>query len=145
MGHRTVYTKTAKGEEEIATRKYGLSQDLRRVLIFVDGASNVSKILSKGAGLPRIEQCLEELAQQGFVQADAAGASISVKDELVEAAQQILGNDAKKIITKIKDAPESKEGLEETLNSCKKLVRLVIDEKKAEELFRRCSEIIARS
>jgi hypothetical protein len=30
------------------------------------------------------------------------------------------------------------------MNSCKKLVKLIIDEKKAEELIRMCSEIMAR-
>ena len=145
MNPNTIYKKTEKGTEEINTRKYGLSQELRRVLIFVDGTSNVSKILTKAAGFPNIEQHLEELARQGFVSASEPTVSVaSVKAELIATAQQILGPAAEKIVSKLREAHDSKDGLEDTVSNCKRLVRLVIDEKKAEELMRRCSEILAK-
>ena len=145
MNPNTVYKKTDKGTEEINTRKYGLSQELRRVLIFVDGISNVSKILAKAAGFPNIEQHLDALARQGFVHADEAVVSVSdIKAELIATAQQILGSDGDKIVSKLREAHDSKDGLEDTVNNCKRLVRLVIDEKKAEELMSRCSEILAK-
>jgi DNA-binding PadR family transcriptional regulator len=144
MNPKKIYKKTEKGQEEINSRKYGLSQNLRHVLIFVDGKSDVSKILEKGAGFPNIEQHLEDLANQGFIQSDDLTTISAIKEQLIAVAQQTLGPDAEKIITKLRDAHETKEGLEETVNSCKRLVRLVIDEKKAEELMSRCSAILSR-
>ncbi len=144
MNPKKIYKKTAKGLEEIDSRKYGISQNLRHVLIFVDGKSDVSKILEKGSGFPNIEQHLEDLASQGFIQSDVLTTISAIKEELIAAAEQTLGPDAEKIITKLRDAHETKEGLEETVSSCKRLVRLVIDEKKAEELMSRCSAILAR-
>jgi hypothetical protein len=145
MNPNTVYKKTEKGTEEINTRKYGLSQELRRVLIFVDGTSSVSKILAKAAGFPNIEQHLNELKRQGFVHGDEAAVTVSdIKAELIATAQQILGSDAEKIVSKLREAHDSKDGLEDTVSNCKRLVRLVIDEKKAEELMSRCSEILAK-
>ena len=145
MNPNTVYKKTEKGTEEINTRKYGLSQELRRVLIFVDGTSSVAKILIKAAGFPNIEKHLEDLARQGFVRADESAVTLaSIKAELIATAQQILGADAEKIVSKLREAHDSKDALEDTVSKCKRLVRLVIDEKKADELVRRCSEILAK-
>jgi DNA-binding PadR family transcriptional regulator len=144
MDPKRVYQKTDKGEEELRTRKYGIPQHLRQVLIFVDGRSNIAKILEKAAGFPNVGQSLDELTQQGFIRLDETVTITGIKSELIETAKQTLGADAEKIIAKIKDAPETKEGLQATMSSCKKLVRLVIDEKKAEELIQKCSEIMSR-
>lgn len=144
MNPKRIFKKTAKGQEEMASRKYGLSQNLRHVLIFVDGVADVAKILEKGSGFPNIEQHLEELASQGFIQSDDLTSISVIKEELIAAAKETLGPDAEKIVAKLKDAHETKDGLEETVSSCKRLVRLVIDEKKAEELMSRCSAILAR-
>lgn len=144
MDPKKVYQKTSKGEEELRTRKYNIPQNLRQILIFVDGKSNITKILEKAAGFPNVGQSLEELAVQGFIHFDETVTFASIKEELIATAQQILGADAEKVIAKIKDAPDTKEGLQATTNSCMKLVKLVIDEKKAEEMIRKCSEIMSR-
>jgi len=144
MDPKTIYQKTVKGEEELRTRKYNLPQNLRQVLIFVDGKSNITKILEKSAGFPNVGQSLEDLAAQGFVYFDDTVTFAGIKEELIATARQTLGADAEKVIAKIKDAPDSKEGLQATMSSCKKLVKLVIDEKKAEELIQKCSEIMSR-
>lgn len=144
MDPKKIYQKTAKGEEELRTRKYNIPQNLRQVLIFVDGKSNITKILEKAAGFPNVGQSLEELAMQGFIQLDETVTFAGIKDELIATARQTLGADAEKVIAKIKDAPETKEGLQTTMDNCKKYVKLVIDEKKAEELIQKCSEIMSR-
>jgi len=144
MDPKKIYQKTEKGEEELRTRKYGLPQNLRQVLIFIDGKSNITKVLEKASGFPNVGQTLEELAVQGFIQPDETVTFAGIKDELIATARQTLGADAEKVIAKIKDSPDTKEGLQATMNSCKKFVKLVIDEKKAEELIRKCSEIMSR-
>lgn len=144
MDVKRIYQKTDKGEEELRTRKFGLPQNLRQILIFVDGKSNITKVLEKAAGFPSVVQSLEQLAAQGFIQIDDTVNFAGIKDELIATAQQTLGADAEKVIAKIKDAPETKEGLQATMDNCKKYVKLVIDEKKAEELILKCSEIMSR-
>jgi hypothetical protein len=66
-----------------------------------------------------------------------------VKAELVRIARELLGNDAAKVIGKLEAAPNTKEGLMEVTTQCKKVVKLLIDERKAEELMTRCSDLIA--
>ena len=144
MNPKTVFKKSNKGEEEIRTRKYGISQNLRQVLIFVDGEAAVSKILEKTAGLPHVDRSLEELERQGLIEANGTATIGDVKNELIAMARQTLGADAEKVVAKITDAQETKQGLEAAIASCKKLVRLTIDEKKAEELINKCSELLGR-
>lgn len=144
MDPKKIYQKTDKGAEELRTRKYNLPQNLRQVLIFVDGKSNIAKVLEKASGFPNVGQSLEELAVQGFIQLDETVTFAVIKDDLIATARQTLGADAEKVIARIKDAPETKEGLRATMDNCKKYVKLVIDEKKAEELIRKCSEIMSR-
>lgn len=144
MNPKTVFKKSDKGEEEIRTRKYGISQNLRQVLIFVDGETAVSKILEKTAGLPHVDRSLEELERQGFIEADRTATVAAVKDELIAMTRQMLGADAEKVVAKITDAQETKQDLEAAIAGCKKLVRLTIDEKKAEELINKCSELLGR-
>lgn len=141
MNSDTIYLKTEKGDEEISKRLYGLSANLRPVLILVDGLSTVQKIMEKGAGLPNIAQSLAELEKQGFIKRHSFQ---QLKDELITIARETLGDGAEKVIRKIKDSPETTEELSATIASCKKLVKLAIDEKKAEELEKKCSEIVKR-
>lgn len=141
---KIVYQRTDKGESEIRDRSQGLSAALRRVLILVDGVSTADKIVQKGAGLPDIPASLDELEKQGFIRAIAGDTVASIKKELADAARRILGPHADKIIAKINEAPDTADGLENTLTNCKKVVKLLIDEDKADEMGRKCSEIIAR-
>jgi hypothetical protein len=151
MDTNALVAKTAKGEEEILRRSHGLDRNLRYVLILVDGKSSVEQILRKGHGLPDIEGSLRTLAEQGFVHVDgeptaSAGASASepaaVKMELIAIAQEVLGSDAAKVVSKLEAAPDSKEGILEVTNQCKKLVRLIIDEQKADQLMARCAGVM---
>jgi DNA-binding transcriptional regulator YhcF (GntR family) len=144
MNPKIIFRKSNKGEEELRTRKFGISQNLRQVLIFVDGETAVSKILEKTAGLPHVDRSLEELERQGFIEADRTATVAAVKDELIAMARQMLGADAEKVVAKIADARETKQDLEAAIAGCKKLVRLTIDEKKAEELINKCSELLGR-
>ncbi len=52
-------------------------------------------------------------------------------------AGEILGPSATKVIRKLREAPDSPEALVACLESCRKIVKLTIDEGKAEELYRR--------
>lgn len=157
MDRSAIVAKTHKGEEEIQSRKYGLDRNLRYVLILIDGKSSIQQLVDeKGAVLPDVAGSLQALAEQGFVSiggvtmgaADdnctvAADQDIpSIKAALIAIARDVLGADAEKIVSKLETAPDSPEGLQEVVNSCKKMVRLLIDEQKADALMARCSTVL---
>lgn len=157
MDKTAILAKTPKGEEEIQSRAHGLDRNLRYVLILVDGKSTVEQLINeKGVVIDGVEASLQQLIEQGFVEGVAAGMTApsaasaagqdfaAIKAEMIAVAQEVLGNDAEKIVAKLQAAADSREGLQEAVEGCKKLVRLVIDEKKAEQLRERCSEVLKK-
>lgn len=65
--------KTAKGVEEMETRKHGLPPRLRTALIMVDGHSTLAEILAKcGEFAERIESHLRELQAQAYIETGEA-------------------------------------------------------------------------
>lgn len=63
-----VFSKTAKGQDEIKTRSGGLSQRVRQVLIFVDGKRDLDMLRTM---LPAegLADTLQTLQQQGYIDA----------------------------------------------------------------------------
>jgi hypothetical protein len=142
---RRVWNKTAKGEEEMCSRTYGLAPSLRCVLILVDGVSDDRKLLQKGAYLTYdIPAGLTQLALQGYIQAEVESLTIdNAKKELIRIAQETLGTAAEKVVEIVRQAPDNKDGLMAALSRCKKLVKMIIDEKKADALNEKCSAVLA--
>src|SRR5690349_2321490 len=68
MDQNTVLSKSAKGKEEIDTRKYKLDQRLRSVLITVNGKLTVEALAKQFASMADIHTVLERLWREGFVQ-----------------------------------------------------------------------------
>jgi hypothetical protein len=68
MDQNTVLSKSAKGKEEIDTRKYKLDQRLRSVLITVNGKLTVEALAKQFASMADIHTALEKLWREGFVQ-----------------------------------------------------------------------------
>lgn len=68
-----IYSKTAKGQEEIKTRAGGLTQRMRQVLIFIDGKRSRDDLhgMLKGDDL---DELLAALAAQGLIEATSAAA-----------------------------------------------------------------------
>lgn len=140
--------KTEKGEEELRLRNNGLAKELRHVLILVDGHSSVEELSEKGRGWD-VQGRLMELAREGFVSIDGMSPEVfdadvaTIRRQLVLIAQDVLGSDGSKVVQKLNAAPETRQGLLDAVSQCKKLVRLLIDESKAEELERRCRGALA--
>ncbi len=143
MTRRQVWKKTAKGEEEISKRTFGLAPNLRRILILIDGTSDETRITQKGSLIPDdVKTGLHELARQEFIDTVKVLTIAEVKNEMIRIAQETLGADAEKVIEKIKVAPDDKDGLVSTMNRCRKIVKMIIDEKKADILMHQCSAIL---
>jgi hypothetical protein len=64
----TILVRTAKGEEEIRSGEHDIMPDQRIALSFIDGKSNISKLLNKAAPSLRssLPKLLESLSIEGF-------------------------------------------------------------------------------
>jgi hypothetical protein len=63
----SIYDKTDKGREEIATRKYQLASRLRALLVLVDGHRPEEELLRNVAGLGLTESALQDLLAQEYI------------------------------------------------------------------------------
>ncbi|WP_373990272.1 hypothetical protein [Duganella sp. BuS-21] len=72
----SIYDKTAKGREEIATRKFQLASRLRALLVLVDGHRAEEELLRNVAGLGLTASALQELLEQGYILLAASYASL---------------------------------------------------------------------
>ena len=86
MDPGTVLRKTPKGLEEIANRTFRLPQRARSVLIVVDGKLNLASILQRTVDPDGSALLLEDLVEQGFVEAVPA-ASNSEKTVSADASE----------------------------------------------------------
>ena len=65
-----VFQKTAKGAEEMTTRKYGLSPKVRRILIMVDGKRTVN-LLREMIVADDLSHTLGMLEEDGYIEVSA--------------------------------------------------------------------------
>lgn len=69
----TIYQKSAKGIEAMATRQHGLPPRLRSTLILVDGKRSFQELANLAATFGDAEQLLSQLSADGFIE-EASGA-----------------------------------------------------------------------
>lgn len=163
MSGAIILGKTRKGLEELAHRTGTVPQKLRSVLILVDGKSQRADLLKKCAFIPQCDEHLEWLLQNGFVEAVQAGLSgiapmpvratvpdtpplpdaDSPRTALLKMAKELLGAHAGAVVQRLQDTEDTREALAQTLERCHKLIRLSIDEKKAEQFRRLGSALLA--
>jgi len=115
MNLDAVLSKTAKGVEEIETRKYQLDQRTRALLIVVNGKTSVSELVKKFEQMGDITPKLDRLVAEGFVgeAKAAAGASAAdfpaVRAQLAKAMVNALGPDGDSITVKIEACGSAQE------------------------------------
>ena len=63
----SVFEKTDKGREEIATRKYQLPPRLRSLLVMVDGKQTKAQLLKNIAALGMDVRSIDELLDKQFI------------------------------------------------------------------------------
>lgn len=68
----SIFDKTDKGREEIATRKYHLAPRMRTLLLLIDGKHTNQDLLQKLRGMGLTEESLTELLSDGYIHAVAA-------------------------------------------------------------------------
>ena len=70
---------------------------------------------------------------------------MAVKSQLVLLATNLLGGQAGKVIKKIEEAADTKDALISAIDGCGKVIRLVIDEEKADVFVLSAKDILSRS
>jgi hypothetical protein len=167
ISRETVLAKTDKGREEIDSRRHHLPSALRTLLIMVDGKSNLGEMMKACAAMPNFLDSLMTLCDQGFVapreqigavsgiekKAGAPSASVAAsptpldagaKEKLVQLATLLLGAHAKNVVRKIEDSGNDRDSISTAVNSCFKLIKLAIDENKADEFLKSARDILNR-
>ncbi len=148
MDTSLILVKTDKGVEEIRNRSFGLPQTLRTLLIMADGTISLSSLLRRTAQLPKVQENIEWLLSEGFVDSvrpdDRPGARLSPRDALIAMCHALLGADAPKVIERLKDAPESPGELLAAIERCHKFIKLTIDEDRAEQFLQAGRASLAR-
>ncbi len=158
-----VLAKTSKGTHEIAERLFGLDLRLRRVLILVDGKASLGELLRRAAGIPDFLETLKVLVERGFVAPVEARAESAERDttrpsapdaaqsaaartmqaQVIELARQLLGEHAERVVARLASGGAGAAELGMSIDACYKLIRLTIDEKKAEDFLRRARRILS--
>ena len=156
MDPQAVFAKTALGVQALSHRDHELSRTLRHALILVDGHSTVAELEVKGAIIPEFLGALRDLVAKGLITRQGPGATaeavpspagpvgMPLLHSLVDLAESILGEKSVKIVKKLVDAAASRDELSAAVDGCYKLIRLTIDESKAEEFRKAAKEAIAR-
>lgn len=158
MNNHLVFSRTSKGIEEMDTRKYRLSTELRRVLILVDGHSTVEELHKKALVFNDLEYSLESLSRHSFINTGKATNSAvidpehyrvqevhqdNVKWKLVDLARRIPGEKQVDVISKkILTTDDSKQELETAFKACVKLIRLTMSEEKADYFFKEGRKLV---
>lgn len=95
MDKTDILVKSAKGEQEIATRINKLPIKLRSVLIMIDGTTSEETLIAKIAGMLDGKSIVSDLETQGFIERKAVPKTVA---QVTEAKAQPLNNNAKKFM-----------------------------------------------
>jgi hypothetical protein len=91
----SIFDKTDKGREEIATRKHQLPLRMRGLLVQVDGKHNGAELIDKAAVLGLNDQSLTELLEGGYIQIVAPSSeseSPAMADDALPLSEAPLGS-----------------------------------------------------
>jgi hypothetical protein len=132
MDDKTILSKTAKGREEIETRRYKLEQRLRAVLITINGKLTAGELAKQFSNMSDIQAVLDKLASEGFAQAarDPAVRLAHARSELARLVSASLGPQGDSIAMKLEGARTIEE-LRAYLESKRAFFDEVLREKKA--------------
>jgi hypothetical protein len=173
MRLNVAYQRTAKGEEELKTRRYGLRPVQRQVLVLMDGQQSPAGLLTRYGALTGLAEALEFLEANGLISPRGAEAAASalpeataptgaaatvaqdraraeahaapLKAQLIAMALALVTNKPERIVARLEAAAPSHDGLLEAVNAGHKLLRLTVDEALAEHFLERARKILGRA
>lgn len=165
MHEMTVYSKSAKGREEIATRSHKLPFKHRTLLIMVDGVCSLAALISKAGHIGDVASMLSELRDQGFIEpvapsaAEAApapaaapkatpeqlGGDLSAaKLAAIKFLEKTLGPDAADFAVRIEEC-RTREDFVRQVETCRETLKRVTGNKSADDFWREINEHVAEA
>lgn len=161
MDSSQILVKTAKGQEEVKSRASHMPQPVRMLLIMIDGSTSLEGFRQKTAQLPHAEENLNWLVSEGFVESvtdpavvsgfspsvlnEHAGPTSAHKHALIELSHKLLGAHAGKVVQRLEETTDTPEELLAALDRCHKLIKLTIDESKANRFLKTGQEILGKT
>lgn len=148
MDSAAVLIKTDKGAEELALRTGSVPSKLRSILILVDGKTRWGDLLDRYSGLPEFSEQLTWLVDNGFIEAEGKSGGTGARTAtdhaaftpsatgragLIELADHLLGAHGHTVIQRLQDTEDAHDALVQALERCCRLIKLSIDEGKAEQ------------
>lgn len=154
MSQNPIYRKTAKGQEEIATRIHRLPARQRSLLVMIDGKATADELAGKGQMLGDVLEHLGHLVAEGFIEAIGGGEVMSSSvpggataqpaasaDTVTDAMRfacralvDILGPNADSLTLKLEKCAEMAE-LREALQSSREVVQAFAGARRANEFW----------
>jgi len=154
MDKTDIFIKSAKGEQEIATRINKLPIKHRSVLIMIDGTSSEQSLLAKISGMFDGKTIVSDLETHGFIErkagqkpalqvAEAKGPSLntSAKQYMIDYMYKVLGPEADTFVGRIEKCKTNAD-LAGMIDSCRDTIRGVGKQNKAEEFEVKVKELI---
>lgn len=156
MDADVVLARTPLGTEALEKHDHDLPRVLRHALILIDGHSTLAKLEQRGSIIPDFPAALRELVARGLVtpvghsvpapaNGGSAGGGRTLSSAIVTMAETILGDKGGKVVKRIEEAGQTREELTAAVEACYKLIRLTIDESRAEEFRKAAKDLIARA
>lgn len=155
MDKTDIFVKSAKGEQEIATRVNKLPIKHRSVLIMIDGTTSEEALLAKISGMFDGKIIVSDLETNGFIerkagskpaapQATAAKAqvlNVSAKQYMIDYMYQILGPEADTFVGRIEKCRTNSD-LAGMIDPCRDTILGVGKQKKAAEFEMKIKELM---
>ena len=146
--------RTPKGEEIAHSHGHEISANHRRALLVVDGKTSVANLAKKVFWVSDVTSVLKELYALGLIHDDVStihgqvsqsgGGGLLLKVQLATIAKELLGSNAERIIKKIEETDGTPGALEQALLSCKKIIKLTINEELADTFLERGRKVIGK-
>jgi len=154
MDKTDIFVKSAKGEQEIATRANKLPIKHRSVLIMIDGATSEQALLAKISGMFDGKIIVSDLETHGFIerkagskparQATESKAQIlnaSAKQYMIDYMYQVLGPEADTFVGRIEKCKTNSD-LAGMIDPCRDTILGVGKQKKAAEFELKIKELM---
>jgi hypothetical protein len=153
MDLQAKYVKTAKGQEEVATRAFKLPSRVRNLLVMVDGSATGEQIVETTAVLGNSAAFFSLLVEEGFIEAvvsastPAAGKAATAPNvppkELVSAVchlvTDILGPSGDSLTMRLEKA-RTLEEFAKLVEQCREVVEGSVGKKKGDQFWNAVAE-----
>ena len=154
MDKTDIFIKSAKGEQEIATRVNKLPIKHRSVLIMIDGMSSEQSLLAKISGMFDGKTIVSDLETHGFIERkagpkpalqslEAKGPALNTgaKQYMIDYMYQVLGPEADTFVGRIEKCKTNSD-LTGMIDSCRDTILGVGKQKKAAEFEIKIKELM---